>query len=108
MTGWIGIALGDVTGIGPEVALKALAAEAAADDTRYLLIGDAAHLRRLNEQLHLRLPLQPYGRAAEGGRFFVHSPSSEALPETLSPGSPAAALAALRWLTDVAQRCSPP
>src|SRR5438874_275172 len=76
MTGWIGIALGDFTGIGPEVALKALAAEAASDDMRYLLIGDAAHLRRLNEQLHLRLPLQPYGRAAEGGRFFVHSPSS--------------------------------
>src|SRR5216117_796034 len=105
MTGWIGIALGDFTGIGPEVALKALAAEAASDDMRYLLIGDAAHLRRLNEQLHLRLPLQPYGRAAEGGRFFVHSPSSEALPETLPPGSPAAALAALAWLTDGAQRC---
>src|SRR5204863_8471869 len=41
----------------------------------------------------------------EGGRFFVHSPSSETLLETLSPGSPAAALAALNWLTDGAQRC---
>ncbi len=41
MTGWIGITLGDVTGIGPEVALKAIAAEAHNDDTRYLLIGDA-------------------------------------------------------------------
>ena len=29
MTGWIGISLGDVTGIGPEVTLKAIAAEAA-------------------------------------------------------------------------------
>ena len=105
MTGWIGLALGDVTGIGPEVALKALAAEAATDDTRYLLIGDVPHLRRLNEQLHLRLALEPYARAAEGGRFFVHSPSSETLPETLSPGSPAAALAALTWLRDGAQRC---
>src|SRR5213596_2160467 len=104
MTGWIGIALGDFSGIGPEVALKALAAEAATDDTRYLLIGDAAHLRRLNEQLQLRLTLEPYSRAAEGGRFFVHSPSSEPLPETLSPGS-AAALAALSWLTDGTQRC---
>ena len=28
MTGWIGISLGDVTGVGPEVTLKALAAEA--------------------------------------------------------------------------------
>ena len=105
MTGWIGIALGDVTGIGPEVALKALAAEASTDDSRYLLIGDAIHLRRLSEQLHLRLPLEPYARAAAGGRFFVHSPSSEALPQTLTPGSPAAALAAVTWLTDGAQRC---
>src|SRR5947208_6555051 len=99
MTGWMGIALGDVNGIGPEVALKALAAEAATDDTRYLLIGDATRLRRLNEQLHLRLPLEPYGLAAEGGRFLVHSPSSEPLPEEMTPGSPAAALAALSWLT---------
>jgi len=105
MTGWIGITLGDVTGVGPEVALKALAAEATTDDTRYLLIGDAAHLRRLNEHLHLRLPLEPYRGAAQGGRFFVHSPASETLPETLSPGSPAAALTALTWLTDGAQRC---
>jgi 4-hydroxythreonine-4-phosphate dehydrogenase len=105
MTGWIGIVVGDVTGIGPEVALKALAAEAATDDARYLLIGDAAHLRRLNEQLRVGLPLEPYERAAEGGRFFVHSAPSEPLPESLSPGSPAAALAALTWLTEGAQRC---
>src|SRR3989442_8565516 len=100
MTGWIGIALGDLTGIGPEVALKALAGVAATDDMRYLLIGDAAHLRRLNEQLHLQLPLEPYRGAAEEGRFFVHSPASEPLAETMSPGSPAAARAALTWLTD--------
>ncbi len=105
MTGWIGIALGDVTGIGPEVALKALAAEAATDETRYLLIGDAARLRRLNEQLHLRLSLEAHGRVGAGGRFFVHNPSSEPLPEALAAGSQAAALAALSWLTDGAQRC---
>src|SRR6058998_2368340 len=105
MTGWIGIALGDVTGIGPEVALKALAAEATTDDARYLLIGDATQLRRLNEHLHLQLPLDPYRGVAQRGRFFVHSPASETLPETLSPGSPVAALTALTWLTDGAQRC---
>jgi len=105
MTGWIGIALGDFSGIGPEVALKAIAAEAATDDIRYLLLGDASHLGRLNEQLHLQLSLEPYERAAGGGRFLVHNPSSEPLPESVSPGSSAAALAALRWLTDGAQRC---
>ena len=54
MTGWIGIALGDVTGIGPEVALKALAAEAPTDDTRYLLIGDSGHVGWLNERGPMR------------------------------------------------------
>ena len=105
MTGWIGISLGDIGGIGPEVALKAIAAEAATDDTRYLLVGDAGHLDRLNEQLQLRLSLEPYECAAAGGRFLVHNPSPEPLPESVSPGSPPAALAALRWLTEGAQRC---
>ena len=48
MTGWVGISLGDITGIGPEVTLKALATETPADETRYLLIGDAKHARALN------------------------------------------------------------
>ena len=51
MNGWIGISLGDVTGIGPEVALKAVAAEASADDTKYLFIGDEKTLDRLNQKL---------------------------------------------------------
>jgi 4-hydroxy-L-threonine phosphate dehydrogenase PdxA len=54
----IGITLGDVTGIGPEVTLKALAKEAASDQARYLIIGDAAWVRRTNEQLQLKLPLK--------------------------------------------------
>ena len=49
MTGWIGISLGDVTGVGPEVTLKALAAEAAVDDTKYFLIGDYDYITRLNQ-----------------------------------------------------------
>ena len=40
MTGWIGISLGDVTGVGPEVALKAAAAEAGRTNAKYLFIGD--------------------------------------------------------------------
>ena len=40
MKNWIGISLGDITGIGPEVTLKALASELPADEARYLLIGD--------------------------------------------------------------------
>ena len=105
MSGWIGIALGDITGIGPEVTLKALAQELGANQARYLLIGDHASLRRLDGQFCLRLPLQPFRGYEEPGRIFIHSPLPEPLPEVLTPGSPTAALAAVKWLTDGAQRC---
>ena len=105
MTGWIGISLGDITGIGPEVTLKALALEAQADNTRYLLIGDAEHSRRLNEQLGLKLPLQTYTGKDEPGRFFLCQPLPDPLPKDLPEGSPAAARAAVAWVRDGAERC---
>ena len=105
MTGWIGLALGDLTGIGPEVALKALALEATADETRYLLIGDAGLVRSLNERLGLDLPLQSHHVDQSHGRFSLHDPMPEPLPGDLRPGSPAAARAALGYLTDGAGRC---
>lgn len=105
MTGWIGISLGDVTGIGPEVTLKALAAESAADGTRFLLIGDANHARQINQRLALNLPLQTYGGPNEAGRFFIANPLTDPLPENLVEGSPTAARAAIAWLNDGAQRC---
>ncbi|MDB6121633.1 MAG: 4-hydroxythreonine-4-phosphate dehydrogenase [Pedosphaera sp.] len=105
MNGCLGISLGDVTGIGPEVTLKALAAEASADETRYLIIGDAGHLQRLNQQLGLNLSLQSYSDSRSEGRFFVHNPFPEVLPEKMEAGSPLAAKAAMAWLKDAAQRC---
>ncbi|MGA3181332.1 MAG: 4-hydroxythreonine-4-phosphate dehydrogenase PdxA [Verrucomicrobiota bacterium] len=105
MTGWISISLGDPTGIGPEVTLKALAAEAPCDDTRYLLIGDAPSTLRLNEQLGLNLGLKKYSGNDAKGRFFLHNPLGQPLAEGLAPGSPAAAQAALAALTDGATRC---
>ena len=104
MTGWIAISLGDVTGIGPEVTLKALAAERGGH-TRYLLIGDCGLARRLNDQLGLRLPLEPLGATSASGRLFLHNPLHQPLAEGLEPGSPAASRAALAWLTDGARRC---
>ena len=105
MTGWIAISLGDVTGIGPEVTLKALAAEADQDETRYLLIGDSDYTAALYEQLGLQFPLQPFSEFGAEGRFFLHNPLREPLPTGLEAGSPAAARAAVAWLTDGAQRC---
>lgn len=54
----IGISLGDVTGIGPEVALKALAAQDNSDGARYLLVGDFEHISALNRKLGLNLSLE--------------------------------------------------
>ncbi len=105
MIGCIGISLGDVTGVGPEVTLKALALEADADDFRYLLIGEPDHLRRWNERLGLRLPLQPFSGAGKGDRFLIHNPFADPLPEDLVEGSPLAARAAVAWLRDGAERC---
>lgn len=100
----IGITLGDVTGIGPEVTLKAIAAEPA-DHTRYLLIGDADHLHRLNERLALHLHLHPYSGPEDSVRVCIVNPLSDPLPLELASGSPVAANAAVAWLADGAKRC---
>jgi 4-hydroxythreonine-4-phosphate dehydrogenase len=102
---WIGVSLGDITGIGPEVTLKALALEAQDRDTRYLLIGDAGHTRRLNEELGLKLPLDTYAGQDQPGRFFLLQPLPDVLPAGLSAGAPAAARAAVAWVREVAERC---
>jgi 4-hydroxythreonine-4-phosphate dehydrogenase len=104
MTGWLGISLGDITGIGPEVTLKAVAAELPLDDTRYLLIGDASLLRGLNECLRTGLDLVDFSGYAQRSRVAIAN-SLEPLPAGLACGSPAAAGAALAWLQDGAERC---
>ena len=100
----IGITLGDVTGIGPEVTLKALAKEFTADDARYLIIGDAGWLRRTNEQLQLKLSLEDFGKNPSA-RISVFNPLADPLPSDLVPGSPGAARAAVAWLKEAAERC---
>lgn len=104
MAGRIGIAVGDMTGVGPEVSLKALALETGATGVTYLLIGDASRLVALNQELRLGLPLE---RATPGnpGRFLVRDPLREPLPAKLEPGSPLAARAALAFLEDGAHAC---
>jgi 4-hydroxythreonine-4-phosphate dehydrogenase len=116
MTGWIGISLGDVTGVGPEVALKAIAAEAGRDAAKYLLIGDENYIRRLNSSLGLNLPLEVFSSYQAAGKFFMVSPDAEKpgreplvqmspLPERLTAGSSVAAHAAMANLRDGAERC---
>jgi 4-hydroxythreonine-4-phosphate dehydrogenase len=104
MTGWIVISLGDVTGIGPEVTLKALAAELDQDQSRYLLVGDGGWLQRVNARLGLQISLKPFQKETADGRVFFHSPI-DPLPADLPQGSPQAARAAVASLTDGAKRC---
>jgi 4-hydroxythreonine-4-phosphate dehydrogenase len=106
MTGWIGITLGDVTGIGPEVTLKALAREIQKDAARYLIIGDLRHARELNRKLGLALTLESYaGQEPSAGRIFLQQPLFEGLPDGLPAGSAVAARAAVEWLREGARRC---
>jgi 4-hydroxythreonine-4-phosphate dehydrogenase len=101
----IGLALGDVTGVGPEVTLKALAREAAADDARYLIIGDEHVLRRLITKLGISFPFQRYDPARLDGRLFLHNPLQEPLLRDLPPAAPQAARAAVAWLRAGAEMC---
>jgi 4-hydroxythreonine-4-phosphate dehydrogenase len=100
----LAITLGDVTGVGPEVALKALAAELAVDDCRYLLIGDAGVVERWNRTLNLELPLCPVSGAGPADRVCVVS-TGDALPEALTAGHALAARAAVQWLRQAAGLC---
>ncbi|HEV8541442.1 MAG TPA: 4-hydroxythreonine-4-phosphate dehydrogenase PdxA [Verrucomicrobiae bacterium] len=104
MKGWIGITLGDPSGIGPEVALKGLAL-APADGFRYLLLGNEPIVQRLNRELGLSLPIESFRSYAEAGsgRFFIWNTGPE-LPKDVPCGSPIAAESAMAALGEGAQR----
>ena len=102
MSRWLGVTLGDPSGIGPEVALKALKSlPPSGDDFRYLLLGDANLIRRLNESIGL--PLEQFTSPLAQGRFFFQHTGPQ-LPTSLSPGSAIAAESAMAALTDGAAR----
>jgi 4-hydroxythreonine-4-phosphate dehydrogenase len=102
----IGIALGDVTGIGPEVALKALAVEhLKKTDVQYTIIGDWGIVDALSARLAIHLPLQEAKTKQEPGKICVLNPLSQPLQRALQPGAPEAARAAVAWVKEGAQRC---
>lgn len=102
----VAIALGDAGGIGPEVALKAVAAEWTADDTRYVFVGDAELVRTLNSELKIGLPI-PTGESDSGGRVSIVDPLGGAVASSAlrASGSPEAARAAVAWLKHGAAMC---
>lgn len=103
-TGRLGIALGDVTGVGPEVTLKALSIDARESDSNYLILGDTQRLLALNDRLGLQLSLQT-DLSDAAARFQVCDPLPQPLPPQLNPGAAQAAQAALAYLRAGADRC---
>lgn len=95
--------MGDVTGIGPEITLKALAALADEPGPDFLIIGDAGAIGRANHGVNL--PLAPASNSESPARFQYLDPQPGALPEGLVAGAPEAALAAVNWLRDAGERC---
>ncbi len=103
----LALALGDPTGIGPEVALKAVAAELGRDTEHYLLIGDERLVHDLNTRLQLGLAIERFPHPS--ARVLVVSPPVEVQPVGPSgeanqcQGQPAHA--ALAWLKYGALLC---
>jgi 4-hydroxythreonine-4-phosphate dehydrogenase len=101
MKGWLAITLGDPSGIGPEVAIKALS-KVQRDGMNYLVIGDPAIAEPLSRNAGLELA--PFKGYSHSGAVFIHNPGS-ALPPGLKQGSKEAAQAAVDSLKDAADRC---
>lgn len=103
----LGITLGDITGIGPEVALRAVARLAGEDSgVRYVLLGDTGVVRRLCGLMGLESDLPTWrGADSEPSRVYSLPVSEGELPEDLPPGDPRAALEAVAALREGARRC---
>lgn len=103
----IAIALGDPSGIGPEVALKAVASELHRDTSQYILVGNAELVRTLNTQLRLQLPLAISPAPQSNERISIVEPEGSP-PNSIAlrkAGSPEAARAAVQSLIAGAQLC---
>jgi 4-hydroxythreonine-4-phosphate dehydrogenase len=101
----LALALGDVTGVGPEVTLKALALDWDLDETQYLIVGDPSCARHWNEKLGLGLPIADQNPARQGKRLTIRPTGREPLPDSLPQGSPLAAQAAIAWVREGARLC---
>lgn len=99
----LAVTLGDPTGIGPEIALKAIAEELPRDRCSYILVGDTNLTVQLNQSLGLGLSFDlAGGPSGERIRLFQEGDS---LASSLSPGAPEAARAAVHWVRQGAALC---
>ncbi|HON07013.1 MAG TPA: 4-hydroxythreonine-4-phosphate dehydrogenase PdxA, partial [Verrucomicrobiota bacterium] len=99
----IGITLGDVTGIGPEITVKAISEELKNDNEQYLIIGEPEIVSDTCQRLNISLTFET--ELNKDARVFVKNPSSIKLSKPLSKGEARAALAAVEWLKYGAMEC---
>lgn len=100
----LGIALGDPSGIGPEVTLKALSS-IPPDETQYLLIGDVDNFKALRQQLGSALAYSTSPTPHLQGRITLWNPLPQGLPLRLTPGCAAAARMGLSSLREAGRLC---
>ena len=105
MPSTLGICLGDPSGIGPEVALKAIAAEPPGPDFGYELIGSRELIERTEAQLRAGLLFNPGDHTARPGEITIHDRFGVAFQAQPAPGSPEAARAAVAWLQAGGEGC---
>ena len=82
------ITMGDPSGVGPEVTVKALAALAPAERAGFAIVGDRAVLRRAIAAIGADLELHDPGQAPPNGLALIEVPV-EGLPETVRRPQPA-------------------
>lgn len=101
----IGICLGDITGIGPEVTVKALASLGPQAAAECLVVGDFACVERWNRQLGLPLRFHLTSESPVAGSVAVAETLDQPLAPDLPPGAAPAARAAVEWLRKAAEMC---
>jgi 4-hydroxythreonine-4-phosphate dehydrogenase len=101
----LAICLGDPSGIGPEVTLKALAAEPPGPDFAYQIIGSPALLARAEAQLRTGLAVTLDVGAPRAGEVLVSDRFGTDFQELPAAGSATAARAAVAWLQAAAEGC---
>jgi len=100
----IGITLGDVTGVGPEVTVKALLqATAESPETAFVVLGDRGWLDRTAACGLASVASWDPSNPRPGVALFDPRPGP--LPFELPPGSTLAAQAAIDWLREGTRRC---
>ena len=92
------ITMGDPSGVGAEVTVKAMAALSADQRAQYAVIGDMDTLERAKKVCGLDLPLHAYGTVGAAGSLAVIHVDVEGLPGKFGVLSPACGEASFRFI----------